>query len=60
MYTGAVAAPSIASSLLALCSAATGGGATTALAQITATATELFAYWGLSSTSAISGIFAAT
>ena len=54
LYTGSVAAPSIAASLFALCTA---GGA---LTQISANTAALMAYWGLTSTSCISSIFAAT
>lgn len=54
LYTGSMAAPSIAASLFALCTA---GGT---LTQISTNTAALMAYWGLTSTSAISSIFAAT
>lgn len=54
MYTGSVAAPSIAASLIALCTA---GGS---LTQLSTSAAALLSYWGLSSEACISSLFAAT
>lgn len=60
VYTGSVAAPSIAASLLALCSATGGAGSLALAEQLAAGTAALLAYWGLTPTACISTLLGAT
>ena len=60
VYTGSVAAPSIAASLLAICSATGGAGSLALAEQLAASTAALLAYWGLTPSACISTLLGAT